>query len=161
MKFLTKLVAFGLVGGVAVSTLYGAPGGYSDQAAAIKSKMVEDHRYVLTLKAEAIKEKDIIRLNCINDKLVVMLPQMNIADSLLVQIDGSESAEQTTLYNDLQLAANAVREQREQAAGCANISLIVTESSNLYQGVDVPTPTDPEPEPGQYVEPPGYASPDR
>jgi hypothetical protein len=90
-----------------------------------------------------------------------MLPQMNIADSLLIRVDGSDTPEQTTLYNDLQLAANAVREQREQASACANISLIVTESSNNYSGIDNPTPSDPTPEPGEYVEPPGYASPDR
>ena len=161
MKSLAKLAAIGLVGGVAISKLYGGPGGYTGEAAGVKGRMVEDHHYVLSLKAQAIREKDVIKLNCINDKLVVMLPQMNIADALLSRIDGTDSSAQSDLMRDLTSAATAVHEQREAAAGCAGEKLIVTESSNTFTHPNLGTPTDPLPEPGSYVEPPGYASPDR
>src|SRR5262245_25938536 len=40
-----------------------------------------DARHIQHLQQIARKEKDVIKLNCVNDKLVQVKPQMNIADS--------------------------------------------------------------------------------
>jgi hypothetical protein len=169
MKFLAKFVFAAAVGGMGVATMYAAPsvlGGsssYESEAVTIKTQMLADHQHVLRLKAAAIKEKDVIKLNCLNDKLVAMLPEMNIIDSLIDRLRSSADADKDNVLKDLQSSGSKVREQRELASQCAESKLIVTESSNRFTGPDVETPTDPfNPlDPGHYIEPPGFASPDR
>lgn len=141
--------------------LYGAPGDVgNERAAAIKSEIVEDHRTVLHYKAQAVKEKDAIKITCIDEKLVLMLPHMNIADTLIARIHGAEGAAQDPIVTELEGEGRAVREQREAAAQCVDVRQIVSEASNSFAAPDMPLPSDPIPDPTSYTEPPGYASPD-
>jgi len=163
-KFLAKVLFVAALGGAAV-TIYGAPGGapvaYAADAQRIRTQMLADHQHVLRLKAAAVREKDVIKINCLNDKLVQMNPLMNIVDSLIDRLE-SES-ERDTVYNELVDAGNKVREQRELADQCAESSKLVSESTNAYTAPHGPEdPTEGIPgDYGGYVEPPGYASPDR
>jgi hypothetical protein len=145
--------------------MYGAPGGapvaYGAEAQKIKGQMVADQQHVLRLKAAAVREKDVIKINCLNDKLVQINPLMNIIDSLIERLEGE--AERDVVYNELVDAGNKVREQRELADQCADSNRLVSESSNAFTGPHGPEdPSEGIPgDYGGYVEPPGYASPDR
>jgi len=170
MKLIAKIVFVAVVGGAGVSSMYGAPGTttgtasqYAAEADAIKSKMLADHEYVMRLKVKAVKEKDVIKLNCLNDKLVQMRPEMNILDALRQKLDSSTGPEQDAAFNDLVASGNKVREQRELAGQCAESTILVGESSNSFTGPTVPSPADGDDMggAGEYIEPPGYASPDR
>ena len=164
MKILAKVVFVAIAAG-GVATMYAAPGllgsasNYASEASAIKTQIIGDHQYVLRLKAGAMREKDIIKLNCLNDKLVQMLPEMNIVDSLISRLNASTGGEQEVIYRDLQSSANKVREQRELATQCAESKLIVTESRNSFTGPSGgENPWDPNSGGGNYIEPPAYAS---
>jgi len=161
-KFLAKVLFVAALGGVG-ATMWAAPGpeAYESEAQKIKLQMLADQQFVLRLKAQAVRDKDIIRINCLNDKLVQMNPLMNIVDRLIDRL--SNESESEAVYNELVDAGGKVREQRELATQCAESKLLVTESSNAYtapHGPEDPTQGMPG-DYGGYVEPPGYASPDR
>jgi hypothetical protein len=169
MKLIAKIVFVAVVGGAGAS-MYGAPGAivgntssYTAEADAIKSRMLADHEYVMRLRVKAVKEKDVIKLNCLNDKLVQMRPEMNILDSLRQRLDSSTGPEQDAAFNDLVASGNKVREQRELASQCAESTTLIGESSNSFTGPVVPNPADGDNPFGgsEYVEPPVYASPDK
>src|SRR5262245_61635725 len=48
-----------------------------------------DNKHVLHLQALARKEKDVIKLTCINDKLVQIKAQMNLFDNANLALDGA------------------------------------------------------------------------
>ncbi len=164
-KFLAKVLFVAALGGVA-ATMYAAPSGpeaYSSEAASIKMQMLADQQFVLRLKAQAVREKDVIKINCLNDKLVQMNPLMNIIDALIDRLTNVPDSEATAAFNELTDAAAKVREQRELAQQCAESKLLVTESTNAYtapHGPEDPTQGIPGDYGGCGV-PPGYASPDR
>jgi hypothetical protein len=166
MKLFAKIAFAVAVGGVGIGATIAAPDdagtsmGLASDADAIKVRSKEDHQVVMRLKAAAYKEKDVIKLNCINDKLVQMLPEMNVLDSLVDQLKAASAADQPTVFKDVEASGNRVHEQRELAEQCADAKLIVTESSNTFTGPDIETPA---PEWGfePDIEPPGYASGDR
>ena len=161
-KFLAKVLFVAALGGVA-ATMYAAPSGpeaYASEAEKIKLQMIADQQFVLRLKVQAVRDKDVIRINCLNDKLVQMNPLMNIVDRLIDRL--SNESESESVFNELTDAGNKVREQRELAQQCAESKLLVTESSNAYTAPHGPEdPTQGMPNDYGYVEPPGYASPDR
>src|SRR5689334_13994747 len=51
------------------------------RALLLHEQMRGDARHVMYLQQIAKKEKDVIKLNCVNDKLVQIKPQMNMADA--------------------------------------------------------------------------------
>src|SRR5688572_20598894 len=125
MKSLVKIiVGISLVG--AATMMYAAPSGSNIPAEAveIKARMQADHQHVLRLKQSAHKEKDVIRVNCLNDKLVQMLPLMNIVDSWIDQLSGPDSE---NVFKELTAAGQKVHEQRELADQCADSKLLVSE----------------------------------
>lgn len=164
MKFLGKVALVSLVGvGSAMSApTVGTSQAFVSNAVGVKATAVEDFQTVLRYKAQALKEKDVIKLNCVNDKLVQIQPLMNLIDGQVERISLMEgSPDQEALSKDIANNGSAVREQRELASQCTDSKLIITESSNSATGPDVEDPHDPLPEPLENIEPPGYASPDR
>src|SRR5437763_3649374 len=61
----------------AVATL---PSDYVARAVTIRQQIQTDYRYVVFLQAKARREKDVIKLNCVNDKLILLKAEQNIAD---------------------------------------------------------------------------------
>jgi hypothetical protein len=119
-----------------------------------------DARHVQYLQQLARKEKDIIKLNCVNDKLVQIKPQMNLADAAEAELEGAADAARMSVYDRCVGAAESVRRLREEADQCIGESITqgASESSNSFTG-----PTAPD-DPtkgfnGNQIEPPGYASP--
>jgi hypothetical protein len=118
-----------------------------------------DARHIQHMQAVARREKDIIKLNCVNDKLVQAKPQMNIADSAEAELGSSRERDRMLAFESITQAAENVRRLREEADQC--IGEPVTsggDSSNSFTGpgaIDDPTRGY-----GHHpIEPPGYASP--
>jgi hypothetical protein len=60
-------------------------------AEATKADNETAYRHVVAVKEKAAKQKDVIKLTCVNDRLVQLKAQMNIADqaraSLMASLD--------------------------------------------------------------------------
>jgi len=125
------------------------------------------YRHVVAVKEKAAKQKDVIKLTCVNDRLVQLKAQMNIADSarasLLATLD-KDGQESTTAYADVTASGDEIRKLREGADACMG----ETELSKQESGVEVDRPEIPddpntidpyETDPMVSVDPPGYASP--
>ena len=119
-----------------------------------------DSRHVQYLQQIAKKEKDVIKLNCVNDKLVQIKPQMNLADMAESELNSAGDATRMTAFDSLAQAAESVRRLREEADQCIGepITQGGSESSNSFTGPQAPDdPT--KGFGGNQIEPPGYASP--
>jgi len=118
-----------------------------------------DARHIQHLQQIARKEKDIIKLNCVNDKLVQVKPQMNIADSGEGELESARDAERMAVFDGITQAAENVRKLREEADQCIGEPTTAGgETSNTFTGPHVPDdPT--KGFGGGEIEPPGYASP--
>jgi hypothetical protein len=118
-----------------------------------------DARHIQHLQQIARKEKDIIKLNCVNDKLVQVKPQMNIADAGEAELEGARDTERMTIFEGISQAAENVRRLREEADQCIGEPIAQgSESSNSFTGPQIPDdPT--KGFGGGPIEPPVYASP--
>lgn len=119
-----------------------------------------DARHIQHLQLMARKEKDVIKLNCVNDKLVQVKPQMNLADVAEIELESAADSERGPLFEGIQQAAESIRRLREEADQCIGEPVGTGgESSNSFSGpgaIDDPTKGF---EGEDSVEPPGYASP--
>lgn len=168
MKLLAKillstgaLVTTGALVGVGVRA---APGLPLDQmlakATAINAQIHEDYQHVIHLQAIARKEKDVIKLNCVNDKLVLLKPEMNLADHAKTDLETSrEAGDQRQSLEIMVGAGDQVRRLREGAEQCIGEKLLITESSNDYTHPDIPGSPVNDPYGSNPMEPPAYASP--
>lgn len=110
------------------------------------------------LRMLAAKEKDVIKLNCINDKLVEMKPELNIAEREELDFRSATNPnDQRTAFDLVSQAADTVHGLRGEAEACAGERLLLTESSNTYTHPDLPD--GPYETFGTTIEPPAYASP--
>jgi hypothetical protein len=104
-----------------------------------------DARHIQHLQQVARKEKDIIKLNCVNDKLVQVKPQMNIADAAEAELEGSKDTDRMTIFETVSQATENVRRLREEADQCIGEPLAPDDPTKGFAGNE--------------IEPPGYASP--
>lgn len=143
-----------------------------EQTAQIKTQLDAALRHVLHLQALARKEKDVIKLTCINDKLIQIKAQMDIYDTASLQLDGAISASDDqasqTVFVDVEKVGVAVKKLRAEADGCAGeLELYKQESKSDVDRPELDDPTDGEPftTPEQSgdtdIEPPAYATPFR
>ena len=117
-----------------------------------------DARHIQHLQQMARKEKDIIKLNCVNDKLVQVKPQMNIADAAEAELESSRDTDRLVIFETVSQATENVRRLREEADQCIGEPLqLGSESSNSFTGPQAPD--DPTKGFGTEIEPPSYASP--
>ena len=118
-----------------------------------------DARHIQHLQQIARKEKDIIKLNCVNDKLVQVKPQMNIADTQEAELEGAKDTDRMMIFEGISQAAENVRRLREEADQCIGEPIAQgSESSNSFTGPQIPDdPT--KGFGGGPIEPPVYASP--
>jgi len=187
MKFLAKIGLWGLCAGATGGVLYAdpvggwlSPNGVNPGASTVvtdstrvpatipgdaqaRVRMLHDQtradlRHTQYLQQIARREKNVIKLNCVNDKLVQIKPQMNVADaaeSEMQMIDATRAIS----FETITVAAESVHRLREEADQCIGESIITGgDSSNSFTG---PVPPD---DPtrgmaGNRIEPPSYASP--
>jgi hypothetical protein len=146
-----------------------APGEMRLRTEQIQRDIDEDHKHVLHLQAVARKEKDVIKLTCINDKLVQLKAQMNLFDNANLALEGAiYNTDDTprTLFADIELAGADVKKLRGEADACAGeLEMYKQESKTDVTRPDLDDPTDGEPfhDPVVMGEPevdqPGYATP--
>lgn len=144
-----------------------SPSQMSAQAATIEAQTNEDYRHILHLQALARKEKDVLKLNCINDKLVQVKAQLNIFggfySALTAALGGTDASAQSQAFGDVQAGGEAIKRLRSEADTCAGSPDLKIESSALVDRPEIPddpTTWDPSWDPQvDDVEPPGYASP--
>ena len=136
------------------------------QSETIEGQIKADMRHVLHLQTKARQAKDVIKLSCINDKLVQLKAQVNIFDSAHASLKagleaGGSSDDKQTTYGEVTATAAAIKTLRAEADICVGEpELFKQESSSEVRRpeiVDDPGGIDPFTE-GPF-EPPAYASP--
>ena len=133
---------------------------WETEAAAEEAEQTRaDARHIQHLQQLARKEKDVIKLNCVNDKLVQVKPQMNIADRAESDLETASDASRMAVFDQISQAAENVRRLREEADQCIGEPIQTGgDSSNSFTGPNAPDdPT--KGFTGNEIEPPGYASP--
>ncbi|HLL25896.1 MAG TPA: hypothetical protein VK427_27345 [Kofleriaceae bacterium] len=140
-------------------------GAMRERSAAIQVQIQEDYRYVIALRERIRKKKDVIKLDCVNDRLVQLKAQMNIADKTNQTLQPALEKDTTAardVYSQLEGTGNAVKELREQANQCVGEPELFKQEAGLEVTrpdlVDDPGTVDPYVPEGAEVEPPGYAS---
>jgi len=135
-------------------------------AATIMANIQDDQKRIIVLREQARKLKDVIKLNCVNDKLVQANAQLNIADSENEQLQSAlvkNTDERSTLYSNLTEVGTSLKQLRESAAACIGTPELTKQES----GVEVTKPDVPDDPQGDDpfgpggafpIEPPGYAS---
>lgn len=126
---------------------------------ALREQSRSDTRHIHHLQAIARKEKDVIKLNCVNDKLVQAKPQMNIADMAASELTTAPEADRMAIFESLSQAAESVRLLREEADQCIGQPIQTGgDSSNTFTGPEAPDDPTKGMSPPE-LEPPSYASP--
>jgi len=136
------------------------------KSAGLRTQIQDDSHSLLQLKAHAVKLKDVIKVNCVNDKLVQAKAEMNIADmandSLQSAIQKNNDDDRNSTFAQLQSAATSIKQLKEEAAACIGTPELLKQEAGVT--VDHPLiPDDPQqtdPFGGYTVfEPPAYPSP--
>ena len=133
------------------------------RVAAMREQTRADAQHIAHLQQLARREKDVIKLNCVNDKLVQVKPQLNLIDNQEAQLASTADAARMQLFESISTAAEGIRRLREEADQCIGEPVQNGgESSNSFTAPDAPDdPRNPAPGsgPGAQLEPPAYASP--
>lgn len=166
MKLLGKACALFAAAGLC-ATAMSAPDAESDasraglieQARQLHTDAQRELRTVLHLRELAHKQKDVIKLNCVNEMLVQIKPHLNLLED--GQANLPTTNEPAATFGAVQASANSIRELAERAAQCVGEPDLGSESSNSFTHPDVPDDPFQGPEPwgDSTVEAPGYASP--
>ncbi len=192
MKSLKKALMAGLVVAVSGSLLYAAPDTAPTEGAAtaelgiagtdeakkpakfspeevikksneLQIQMDQDMVHVSRLQQKARKDKDVIKLNCVNDKMVQMKATMNLADDKRSQLTDAltlSNGRGPQAFSDYTKNAGDIKKLREEADVCVGVGVDSAIDSKLNISnpaiPDDPTAGDPF---DDGMEPPAYASP--
>lgn len=129
----------------------------------LATQMGQDLVHVGRLQQKARKDKDVIKLNCVNDKLVQMKAMMNLADEKRLQITDAltlSNGRAPERFASFQTSAAEIRKLREEADVCVGVGV----DSAIDSKLNVSNPAIPDdPTAGNPfddgLEAPGYASP--
>lgn len=117
-----------------------------NESARLIEEMQGFHVRVLELQGSARKAKDVIKLNCVNDKLLAVKQLLNIAEAakneLTEAIAGGDPAGQVHQYGQVKLAHERTSAERQDAEGCIGEEIVFVGPTE----VDVdgpPMPDDP------------------
>jgi hypothetical protein len=120
-----------------------------------------DLRHVAHLQEVARKQKDIIKLTCVNDKLITMKGEANVFDNARHELESLAEAtndDRLTVYPATSTAADRVHKLRVEADTCVGEPELSAESENQVNDPGLPDPWNGNPF-DDGLEPPGYASP--
>jgi hypothetical protein len=168
-RSITLVVAFGSAAALHADTptapqkVVLSAGDMAAKATAIRAQIVEDSQKVLALREQARKLKDVIKLDCVNDKQVQLKAEMNLADMANDQLQGAlqkSPEDRQAAFTQLAGLGDAVRRLREEAVACiSDVELFKQEQGNTAESPDiVDDPTANNPFGGGEVEPPSSAS---
>lgn len=127
-------------------------------------KIKVDVRHVMHVREQARKQKDVIKLTCVNDKLIQLKAQQNIFGAAQVQLQAALTdgqGDRFGLFTQISEGADGIRKLREEADACLGEGDLSPSETDVDVTspdiVDDPTKSGDVFQPG--VEPPGYASP--
>lgn len=135
----------------------------SKKSSELQEQMSQDLVHVGRLQQKARKDKDVIKLNCVNDKLVQMKAMMNLADDKRTQITDAltlGNGRAPEHFTDYTRSSSDIKKLREEADVCVGVGPDYLGDSKL--NVSNPgIPDDPTASSSfdDGVEPPAYASP--
>jgi hypothetical protein len=141
----------------------------ADETKKLLAEMEKMHLRILELQAAARKSKDVIKLNCVNEKLLAVKQLLNIGDAaetdLTEAIAGGDRAAAVHQYGQVKLAHERTTAERDDAEGCIGEEIVFVGPTK----VDVTGPTmpdDPTDDPNDPfsgvdvdIERPAYATP--
>lgn len=137
-----------------------------ERSAALAAQVRVDEQRLQHLQATARRDKDVIKLSCVNDKYVRLKAEMNLFDSANRDLAGTlDNDGRFAAFDKVEKNADSVHKIREEAEQCAGERELTPASSentvNPPDIIDDPTQGDAFPFGGGevQVEPPGYASP--
>lgn len=143
-----------------------SPAEMREQVASLISEMQGMLKRVVDLQQVARKEKDVIKLNCVNDKLLQVKQLLNIADEaeneLVEAIAQQDEADRYHQYGQVTISHEKVSVLRDEAEACIGEELIFLGPTEVE--TDAPDiqddPTDDDTfEDDLLLEDPAYASP--
>jgi hypothetical protein len=122
---------------------------------------------VIAVQQVARKQKDVIRLNCVNDRLLQIKKLLNIAESsrndLVEAVAADNPTERAHQFGKVTIAHEKVTVLRDEAEACVGEELIFLGPTEVTAEhppiVDDPTRSDPFVLTGGGLERPAYASP--
>lgn len=121
-----------------------SPREMTEETAKLIAEMDAMHLRVLELQKAARNAKDVIKLNCVNEKLLAVKQLMNIADAaktdLTEAISGDDRDAQVAKYGQVVLAHERATAERDEAEGCIGEELIFVGPTK----VEVSGPTIPD-----------------
>lgn len=130
----------------------------------LDTRVQGDLQRVLQMQAKARREKDVIKLNCVNDKLVQLKAEMNIFDRQHAQLEVALTDALDTRHGffvDVSASVENIRKRRSEAEVCiGEPEMFKQESKTDSQHPNFPDdPTQGPFDDGGSIEPPSYASP--
>ena len=156
--------ASGLATGSATVNVKLSPSEMTVRAKALEIQVTDDVQHVQRLEAQARKQQDVIKLACVNDKLVAMKAKLNIFDTTRVQFDasiGTGADPARASFVELSTTGSDLAVLRQEADRCAGVPELQKQESGVeVMHPDFPDdPTTEQPAFNVDVEPPAYASP--
>jgi hypothetical protein len=131
------------------------------------TEMEAMHKRVLELQGAARQAKDVIKLNCVNEKLLAVKQLLNIAEAaetdLTEAISAGDRGAQVHQYSQVKLAHERAGSERDEAVGCIGEEIIFVGPTKV--DVDGPAmPDDPTDDPDPFfadvvIERPAFATP--
>ena len=134
------------------------------QVTILSAQAADDAQHVEQLRLTARKQKDVIKLNCINDKYLQIKSLLNISDEAASRLDvailGKDEEGRYHEFTKFTISVEKVKALRGEADACVGEEL--TYLGDTIVDVDKPEiPDDPTAEDpfDDVIEPPAYASP--
>lgn len=116
----------------------------------LTAEMEGFHVRVLQLQAAARKAKDVIKLNCVNEKLLAVKQLLNIADvaenDLTEAISSGDRDAQVHQYSQVKLAHERATAERDEAEGCIGEEIVFV-GPTAVEVDGPPMPDDPTDDP--------------
>lgn len=143
------------------------PAEMSSRAGASVAEMESIQSRLNSLQQQARESRDIIKLNCVNDKLLQVKQLLNIADGARVSlgeaISGHNEGDRYHQYTVITVSSEKARALRDEAEACIGEELVFNGRASIdIDAPDVPddpTRTDPFALGGFDIERPTYATP--
>lgn len=136
-----------------------------DESDSLYKKMQEYLARIVQLQQIARKQKDVIKLNCVNDKLLQVKQLMNIAEAartnLTEMIAREDEAGRYHEFGKIVIAEQQIRILAQEAETCIGEDLIFVGPTEVtVEEPEIPDdPTEGIDDDFVDIEPPGYASP--
>ena len=143
------------------------PGEMSSRAGSLVGEMESIQSRLTQLQVQARESRDIIKLNCVNDKLLQVKQLLNIADSartsLSEAIAGRNDGDRYHQFTVITVSSEKARALRDEAEACIGEELVFAGRASIDVDApdipDDPTRTDPFALASFDIERPTYATP--